>query len=131
MKQILTELFAQVHINIAKCAMTFDKVMEMLIDELPLLVFVPTHLFEVGKEVGLLLGLIQEAELFIDEGLYPDTADGLRLVQHVVVELSFHLVLGMSIDVNTEVLPAAHLHGFRVTDCRIIIQMRLESVRFH
>ena len=47
--------------------MTFDKVVEVLIDKLPFLIFASAHLLEVGKEVGFLLGLIQETELFIDE----------------------------------------------------------------
>ena len=108
--------------------MTFDEVMEMLIDKLPFLVFVPAHLLEVGKKVGFLLGLIQESELFIDERLYPDATNSLCLVQHIVVELPFHLVLRMGVDVDAEVLPAAHLHGFGVTDCRIIIQIQGDTI---
>ena len=42
----------------------------MLIDKRLFLVFVLAHLLEVGEEVGFLFGLIQEAELFIDERLY-------------------------------------------------------------
>ena len=41
----------------------------------PFLVFTSAHLFEVGEEVGFLLGLIQETELFIDERLHSDTTD--------------------------------------------------------
>ena len=108
--------------------MTFYKVIEMLINELPFLVFVTAHLLEVGEKVGLLFGLIQETELFIDKRLYPDATDCLCLVQHIVVELSFHLVLRMGVDVDSEVLPAAHLHSFGVTDCRIIIQIQGDAV---
>ena len=67
MVQVLTELFAQVYIHIAEGALSFDEVVEMLIDEHPFLVFALAHLLEVGKEIGFLLGLIQETELFIDE----------------------------------------------------------------
>ena len=66
-QQVLTELFAQVYIHIAEGALSFDEVVEMLIDEHPFLVFALAHLLEVGKEIGFLLGLIQETELFIDE----------------------------------------------------------------
>ena len=100
----------------------------MLIDKLPFLVFIPAHFFEVGEEVGFLFGLIQEAKLFIDERLYPDAADSLCLVQHIVVELPFHFVLRMGIDVDAEVFPAAHLHRFGVTDCRIIIQIQGDAI---
>jgi hypothetical protein len=47
--------------------LSLDEVVEMLIDELPFLVFVPTHLLEIGEEIGFLLGLIQETKFFIDE----------------------------------------------------------------
>ena len=86
--------------------MSLDEVVEMLIDKLPFLVFIPAHFFEVGEEVGFLFGLIQEAKLFIDERLYPDAADSLCLVQHIVVELPFHFVLRMGIDVDAEGLKA-------------------------
>ena len=65
-QQIFTELLAQVHIYLAEGTLPFDEVVEMLIDKRPFLVFAAAHLLEVGKEVGFLLGLIQEAELFID-----------------------------------------------------------------
>jgi hypothetical protein len=100
----------------------------MLIDELPFLVFVPAHLLEVGKEIGFLFGFIQETELFIDERLYSDAADSLCLVQHIVVELTFHFVFGMGGDVDAEVFPAAHLHRFGVADCWIIIQIQGDTI---
>ena len=42
----------------AKGTLPFDEVVEMLIDKQPFLVFTSAHLFEVGVEVGFLLGLI-------------------------------------------------------------------------
>ena len=48
-------------------ALSLDEVVEMLVDELPFLVFVVTHLFEVSEEVGFLFGLIQETKLLVDE----------------------------------------------------------------
>ena len=127
-QQILTELLAQVHIYLAKGTLPFDKVVEMLIDERPFLVFASAHLFEVGKEIGFLLGLIQETELFIDERLHSDTTDSLCLVQHIVVELPFHFVFGVGIDVDAEIFPTAHLHRLRVTNCRIIIQIQGDAI---
>ncbi|CDC91037.1 uncharacterized protein BN607_00860 [Bacteroides faecis CAG:32] len=100
----------------------------MLIDKHPFLVFALAHLFEVGEKVGFLFGLIQEAKFFIDERLHSDTADSFCLIQHIVVELPFHFVLRMGIDVNTEIFPAAHLHRFGVTNCRIIIQIQGDAI---
>lgn len=66
-QHVLTELLAQVHIHLAEGTLPFDEVVEMLIDKRPFLIFASAHLFEVGEEVSFLLGLVQEAELFIDE----------------------------------------------------------------
>jgi len=109
-------------------ALSLDEVVEMLVDELPFLVFVVTHLFEVSEEVGFLFGLIQETKLFVDERLHSDATDSLCLVQHIVVELPLHLVFGMGVNVDTEVFPAAHLHRFGVADCRIIIQIQGDTI---
>ena len=100
----------------------------MLIDKQPFLVFTSGTSFEVGEEVGFLLGLIQETELFIDERLRSDTTDSFCLVQHIIVELPFHFVFGVGIDVDAEIFPTAHLHGLRVTDCRIIIQIQGDAI---
>ena len=62
------------------------------------------------------------------ELLFENAADSLCLVQHIVVELPFHFVLRMGIDVDAEVFPAAHLHRFGVTDCRIIIQIQGDAI---
>ena len=127
-QQVLSELLTQVHIYLAKGTLPFDEVVEMLIDKQPFLVFTSAHLFEVGEEVGFLLGLIQETELFIDERLHSDTTDSFCLVQHIIVELPFHFVFGVGIDVDAEIFPTAHLHGLRVTDCRIIIQIQGDAI---
>ena len=62
-----------------------------------------------GKEVGFLFGFVQEAELFVDEGLDTDAADGFRLVQHLIVECPFHFVFGMGVNVDSEIFPAAQM----------------------
>lgn len=59
-------------------------------------------LSEVGEEIDLLFILVQEPEFFIDKRLDTDTTDSLCLVQHVLVEHSLLLVLGLGIDVDTE-----------------------------
>ena len=76
-QQVFTELLAQIHIHITKGTLSLDEVVEMLIDELPFLVFVPAHLFEVGEEVGFLFGLVQEAKFLVDERLHPDRCRGI------------------------------------------------------
>ena len=48
--------------------------------------------------------------------------------QHIVVELTLHLIFGMGVDVNAKVLPTAHNHGFGVANCRIIIKIERNFV---
>ena len=100
----------------------------MLIDERPFLIFASAHLLEVGKEVGFLFGLIQEAEFFIDERLHSDATDSLCFVQHIIVEFPFHFVFRVGIDVDAEIFPTTHLHGLGVTNCRIIIQIQGDAI---
>ena len=76
-----------------------------------------------GNPVDLLKGYYSDFEIRKDDEQLAFTGG--------LVELTLHFVFRMGVDVDAEVLPAAHLHGFGVTNCRIIIQMRLESVRFH
>lgn len=72
--------------------------------------------------------LIQEPEFFIDKRLDTDTADCLCLVQHILIEHSLLLVLGLGINVDAEEFPAAHLHRVRIADGRVIIQIKRYAV---
>ena len=127
-QQVFTELLAQIYIHLAEGTLPFDEVVEMLIDKRPFLVFASAHILEVGKEVGFLLALIQETELFIDERLYSDATNSLCFVQHIIVKLPFHFVFRVCIDVDAEVFPTTHLHCLRVTDCWIIIQIQGDAI---
>ena len=70
-----------------KC--TVAKIIEVLIDNLPLLVFLETLLAEVFQEVDAELLFIEEAELLVEQLLKAATADSLRFFHHGGVELSF------------------------------------------
>ncbi|KGN67358.1 hypothetical protein JT26_08935 [Porphyromonas sp. COT-108 OH1349] len=95
----------------------------MLIDDAPLLIFLSAHFQEVCKEVGFHFGSIEKTKLFIDKRLYTDTSNSFRLVQHIHVKLSLHLILRMGVDVDAEILPTAHLHGFGIARGWIIIEI--------
>lgn len=72
-------------------------IIEVLIDNASLLIFLSAYLQEVGKEVGFHFNSIKESELFIDERLNTNTTDGFGFVQHIIVERTFQLILGMGI----------------------------------
>ena len=120
-EQVIPELFAQFHGNVAECAFATDKFLEVVVNTIPFLILLPCFCSEVGKEIDLLLVLVQEPEFFINKRLDTDTADCLCFVQHVLIEHSLLLVFGLGIDVDAEEFPATHLHRVRIADGRIII----------
>ena len=77
--------------------MSLHIVVEVLIDDAPLLIFLSAHLQEVGKEIGFHFSSIKKPELLIDERLNTDTTNGFGFVQHIIVERTFHLILGMGV----------------------------------
>lgn len=123
-QSVSPKAFTDIYIHFAKDVFVLYEVWEMGIEHFPSLVFGAHHFSKVDKKIGFHLVFIQEAKLFVDERLYLDAMDGFGLVQHIIVELPFHFILGVSIDVNTKIFPTAYLHGFRVTNCRIIIQVK-------
>lgn len=127
-EQIIPELLAQFHGDIAKGAFATDKFLEVVVNTIPFLILLPCLCSEVGKEIYLLLVFVQEPEFFIDKRLDTDTADCLCLVQHILIEHSLLLVLGLGIDVDAEKFPATHLHRIRIADGRIIIQIKRYAI---
>ena len=127
-QQIFAETLAQIHIHLAKSAFALDEIVEMLVHESPFLIFRAAHLFEIGKKVGFLFGLVQETEFLIDKRLHTDASDSFCFVQHLIVERPFHFVFGMGVNIDAEIFPAAHLHCFGVAHCRIIIQIQRNAV---
>lgn len=83
-KKVSLKLLAEVLIDFCEGKCTVAKIIEVLIDNLPLLVFLETLLAEVFQKVDAELLFIEEAEL-----LKAATADSLRFFHHGGVELSF------------------------------------------
>ena len=127
-EQVIPELLAQFHGDIAKGAFAADKFLEVVVNTIPFLILFPCLSPEVGKEIDFLLVLVQEPELFIDKRLDTDTADSLCFVQHVLIEHSLLLILRLGIDVDAEEFPATHLHRIRIAYGRIIIQIKRYAV---
>ena len=127
-EQVIPELLTQFHGDITKGAFATDKFLEVVVNAIPFLVLFSCFSPEIGEEIYLLFVLIQEPEFFIDKRLDTDTADCLCLVQHILIEHSLLLVLGLGIDVDAEEFPAAHLHRVRIADGRVIIQIKRYAV---
>ena len=72
-EQVIPELLAQFHGDIAKGAFTTDKFLEVIVNAIPFLILFSCLCPEVGEEIYLLLVLVQEPEFFIDKRLDTDT----------------------------------------------------------
>ena len=127
-KQVILELLAQLHGDIAKGAFATDEFLEVVVNAIPFLILFSCFSPEIGEEIYFLLVFVQEPEFFIDKRLDTDTADCLCLVQHILIEHSLLLVLWLCIDVDAEEFPATHLHRVRIADGRIIIQIKRYAV---
>ena len=72
-EQVIPELLAQFHGDIAKGAFTTDKFLEVIVNAIPFLILFSCLCPEVGEEIDLLFILVQEPEFFIDKRLDTDT----------------------------------------------------------
>lgn len=105
----------------------------VLIDNLPLLVFLETLLAEVFQKVDAELLFIEEAELLVEQLLKAATADSLRFFHHRGVELSFTGISWMSVEVDSQALTAAEPVGVRISDRGIEVEverMRSPDISF-
>ena len=88
-KKVRLKLLAEVLIDFSDGTFTLAKIIEVLVYNLPLLVFLETLLAEVFQKVDAELLFIEEAELLVEQLLKAATADSLRFFHHGGVELSF------------------------------------------
>ena len=58
-EQVIPELLAQFHGDIAKSAFATDKFLEVVVNAIPFLIFFPCLCSEVGEEIYLLLVLVR------------------------------------------------------------------------
>ena len=127
-EQVIFELLAQFHSDITKGAFAADKFLKVVVNTIPFLILLPCLCPEVGEEIYLLLVLVQKPEFFIDKRLDTNTTDCLCFVQHILIEHSLLLVLGLGIDIDAEEFPATHLHRVRIADGWVIIQIKRYAV---
>ena len=127
-EQVILELLAQFHGDIAEGTFAVDKFLKVIINTIPFPILFPYFSPEVGKKIYILFVLVQEPEFFIDKRLDTDIMDCLCFVQHILIEHSLLLVLGLGVDVDAEEFPPTHLHRVRIADGRVIIQIKRYAV---
>lgn len=127
-KKVSLKLLAEVLIDFSDGTFTLAKIIEVLIDNLPFLVFLETLLAEVFQKVDAELLFIKEAELFVEQLLKATATDSLRLFHHGSIELSFTGISRMSVEIDSQTLTTAEPVGVRISDWGIKVEVERYAV---
>ena len=102
-QQVFTEAFAEGDGDVAHLAYTAAVVAEVVVVANPFLVFRVQLVFEVGEEVHLQLGLVQEVVLAADDGQFALGPDGFGLGYLFFVGVLVALETGLVYEVYAQV----------------------------
>ena len=127
-KKVRLKLLAEVLVDFSDGAFTLAKIVEVLIDNLPLLIFLETLLAEVFQKVDAELLFVEEAELLVEQLFKATAADSLRLFHHRGIELSFTGISWMSVEIDSQTLTSAELVGVRISDWGIEVEVERYAV---
>ena len=127
-KKVCLKLLAEVLVDFSDGTFTLAKIIEVLIDNLPLLVFLETLLAEVFQKVDAEFLFVEEAELLVEQLLEATAADSLRLFHHGGVELSFTGICRMPVEIYSQTLTAAEPVGVRISDWGIEVEVERYAV---
>ena len=127
-KKVRLKLLAEVLIDFSDGTFTLAKIIEVLIDNLPLLVFLETLLAEVFQKVDTEFLFVEEAELLVEQLLEATATDSLRLFHHGGVELSFTGICRMPLEIYSQTLTAAEPVGVRISDWGIEVEVERYAV---
>lgn len=122
-KQIVAEAFAEGDGDVAHLALATAVVGEVVVDANPLLVFGVQLSFEVGEEVHLQFGAIQEVVLSPDDGQFALGAQGFRLGDFLFIGILVRLEFRLVFEVYAEVFVPDILSGVRVSQRRVEVQI--------
>lgn len=93
-------------------------------DNIPAVVLRSAHLFIECQEVLVQLVLVEDVKLFVDEGLRATATDELRFVEHILVEVTLHLVLRVGVYVDAQELAPCTLERIGIADGRVIVEIQ-------
>lgn len=127
-KKVRLKLLAEVLVDFSDGTFTLAKIIEVLIDNLPLLVFLETLLAEVFQKVDAEFLFVEEAELLVEQLLEATATDSLRLFHHGGVELSFAGICRMPVEIYSQTLTAAEPVGVRISDWGIEVEVERYAV---
>ena len=127
-KKVCLKLLAEVLVDFSDGTFTFAKIIEVLIDNLPFLIFLETLLAEVFQKVDAEFLFVEEAELLVEQLLEATAADCLCLFHHGGVELSFTGICRMPVEIYSQTLTAAEPVGMRISDRGIEVEVERYAV---
>ena len=127
-KKVRLKLLAEVLIDFSDGTFTLAKIIEVLVYNLPLLVFLETLLAEVFQKVDAEFLFVEEAELLVEQLLEAPATDSLRLFHHGGVELSFTGICRMPVEIYSQTLTAAEPVGVRISDWGIEVEVERYAV---
>lgn len=127
-KKVRLKLLAEVLIDFSDGTFTLAKIIEVLVYNLPLLVFLETLLAEVFQKVDAEFLFVEEAELLVEQLLEATATDSLRLFHHGGVELSFTGICRMPVEIYSQTLTAAEPVGVRISDWGIEVEVERYAV---
>lgn len=130
-KQVCLKLLAELLVHFAHGAFTLAEVLEVLVNDFPLLVLLETLLAEVFEKVHAQFLLVDEAELFVEELLEAAAADSLSLFHHRGVELTFTGICRMPVEVDTQRLATTQTVGVRVAYRRVVVEVERYAVALY
>ena len=121
--QVVAEALAEGDVDVSHLALAAAVVAKVVVNANPFLVFGVQFGFEVGEEVHLQLGLVQEVVLAADDGEFSLGPDGFGLgylfFVSVLVALEFRLVY----EVYSQVFIPDVLSGVRGSEGRVEVQI--------
>lgn len=127
-KKVRLKLLAEVLVDFSDGTFTLAKIIEVLINNLPLLIFLETLLAEVFQKVDAEFLFVEEAELLVEQLLEATATDSLRLFHHGGVELSFAGICRMPVEIYSQTLTAAEPVGVRISDWGIEVEVERYAV---
>ena len=101
-QQVLTELVAEINVELLKSTFSMYEVAEMEIDKFPLWVMFTELITEILQKISLEFVLVEEIIPFIHYRLESAATDGFSLLGHYLVEVLFPLVLRIGIYINAK-----------------------------
>ena len=122
-EQVVAEAFAEGDRDVAHLAFASAVVAEMVVDTNPLLVLRVQFGLEVGEEVHLQLGAVQEVVLAADDGQFALGAERFGLGDFHFIGILVGLEFGLVLEVDAQVFVPDVLLGLRVAEGRVEVEV--------